>query len=441
MTSFTPSRLLLSSRNLHPHGVLMAGGLAFTCLLGTPAQAVDQYCIRNNPGACAVNAGAGFAANTDTYFWSPSTPPALAINLNSLPFTNKVKKLTLRGSSNVTINAIGNKSQAEVLIGSLGSNRFDAGNSANVGADTFVVGNPPALVSCQGSGVGCTVSGIQGAENDNVVLSSINGEIIYIDRCLQMTAPNAANQPGRGGAKIATATKAIAADPAYAAITDVAGTCPIASLGIQDLQTTAQRGRDALLSPWERWWSATAPWSRGLHWLQQAMIALIQGPHAQAGEASATPKQQPTLRVARYEGVTRVIQNDPQGNFLLSRKENGSTIVVDAGTYRFNGQILESKRSNSTVYPQRGDEQVPLKKGIVFVYHEPLGILAAYPNDLYPYGSERNRGSVIAQLVLGDGSALPASSINYVLPELLSQSQGNSPVPTRTKGGSTPSTY
>jgi hypothetical protein len=171
------------------------------------------------------------------------------------------------------------------------------------------------------------------------------------------------------------------------------------------------------------------------------MIALIQGPDAHAADTIATPQlqhAQPHRRVARYKGVTRVIQNDPQGNFLLNQKESGSTIVVDAGSYRFNGEILEpTKRGNSSVYQQRGSEPVPLNGGIVFVYHEPLGILASYPNDRYPYGSKRNPGSVIAQLVRGDGSALAASSIDYVLLKYLYQPEGNAPLPTTTTGGST----
>jgi hypothetical protein len=82
---------------------------------------------------------------------------------------------------------------------------------------------------------------------------------------------------------------------------------------------------------------------------------------------------------------------------------------------RFNQQILQPSRSNGTVYKQIGSEPIPLNQGLVFIYHEPIGILASYPNDRYPYGSERNRGNVIAQLVLGDATALPARSIDYVL--------------------------
>jgi hypothetical protein len=416
----------------------MACAGALTCLLSTPAQAVDQYCSINRPGFCTLSTVAGFNRSSDTYFWSPVLAPgATPIDLKSAQFNNKVTKLTLRGSSNMTINANGNSNQAEVLIGSLGTNTLQGGNSSGVGPDTFVVGNPPAAVNCQTSGANCTVSGIQGGENDRVILSTLNSNIIFIDRCLQMTALNASGQPGRGGAAIATATKANPADANFAPITDVTGTCPVASLGINTLQATALRGREAPLTPWERLWSTTAHWSQGLHWLQHAMVALIQGPHARAAQPSTTPQQQSSqgpLQIPTYKGVTRVIQKDPRGNFLLTRGERGNTIVVNAGSLRFNKQILQPSRSNGTVYKQIGSEPIPLNRGLVFVYHEPIGILASYPNDRYPYGSERNRGNVIAQLVLGDATALPARSINYVLLKNFNQSEGDITITPTTTG-------
>ena len=442
MTSFPTSRLLLYSLTRRPHGVLMACAGALTCLLSNPAQAVDQYCTRTNPGLCTLNNVVGFASNSDTYFWSPMLQPSPTFLLSD--FVGKVKKLTLRGSSNVTINANGNSTQAEVLIGSLGTNTLQGGNSSGVGPDTFVVGNPPAAVNCQTSGANCTVSGIQGGENDRVILSTLNSNIIFIDRCLQMTALNASGQPGRGGAAIATATKANPADANFAPITDVTGTCPVASLGINALQATALRGREALLTPWERLWSTTAPWSQGLHWLQQAMVALIQGPHARAAEPSITPQRynsQTPLQIPTYEGVTRVILEDPRANFLLTQGERGNTIVVNAGNLRFNQQSLQPSRSNGTVYQQIGSEPIPLNQGIVFIYHEPIGILASYPNDRFPYGSERNSGSVIAQLVLNDATALPARStalparsIDYVLLKNLNQSEGGTTISPTTTG-------
>ena len=435
MTSFPTSSLLLYSLTRRPQGVLIAGGFALTYLLSNPAQAADQYCTRTNPGSCTLNNDVGFASNSDTYFWSPMLQPSSTfLPSNSV---GKVKKLTLRGSSNVTINANGNSTQAEVLIGSLGTNTLQGGNSSGVGPDTFVVGNPPAAVNCQTSGVNCIASGIQGTENDNVILTTLNGNIIYIDRCLQMTAPYEAGRPGKGGEKIATAFPANPKDPKYAPINDLTGTCPVASLGINDLQATALRGREALLTPWERLWSTTAPWSQGLHWLRQAMVALIQGPHARAAEPSITPQRyhaQARLQIPIYEGVTRVIQEDPRGNFLRAGGEHGSTIVVNAGNLRFNQQILQPSRSNGTVYQQIGSEPIPLNQGIVFIYHEPIGILASYPNDRHPYGSERNRGNVIAQLVLGDATALPAQAIDYVLLKNLNLPEGLASITPTTTG-------
>jgi hypothetical protein len=167
------------------------------------------------------------------------------------------------------------------------------------------------------------------------------------------------------------------------------------------------------------------------------MVALIQGPHARAAEASITPQRynsQTPLQIPTYEGVTRVIQTDPRGNFLLAGGEHGSTIVVNAGNLRFNQQILQPNRSNGTVYQQIGSEPIPLNQGLVFIYHEPIGILASYPNDRYPYGSERNRGNVIAQLVLGDATALPARSIDYVLLKNLNLPEGLASIRPTTTG-------
>ena len=132
--------------------------------------------------------------------------------------------------------------------------------------------------------------------------------------------------------------------------------------------------------------------------------------------------------------MTRVIQKDPRGNFLVAGGKRGSTIVVNAGNLRFNQRILQPSRNNSTVYKQIGSEPIPLNRGIVFVYHEPIGILASYPNDRYPYGSERNRGNVIAQLVLGDAIALPAQAIDYVLLKNLNLSEGLASITPTTTG-------
>ena len=392
----TPN-LPLSSLGRHSRGALMAAAGALACVLGTPAQAADQYCTRANPGFCTLNNGVGFVGNIDTYFWSPTLQPAPTFLLSS--FAGRVKKLTLRGSSDVTINASGSSTQAEVLIGSLGTNTLQGGNSPGVGTDTFVVGNPPATVNCQASGVGCTVSGVHGAENDRVILSSLGASIIYIDRCLQVTAPNAFGQPGKGGGRIVGAAKASPMDANFAPIVDMTGVCPVASIAAGALQATALHGRDALLAPWERF---AAP-------LQQAAANVLRGPGANAATQQYNPQ------APAYKGVTRVVQKDPKGNFLRAGGDHGSTIVVDAGSLRFNQQALQPSRANSTVHKQTGGEAVPLNQGIALVYHEPIGVLASYSNDRHSYGSKHNPGSVIAQLTLGDGTVLPARSIDHVL--------------------------
>jgi hypothetical protein len=53
----------------------MACAGALTCLLSTPAQAVDQYCSINRPGFCTLSTMAGFNRSSDTYFWSPVLAP------------------------------------------------------------------------------------------------------------------------------------------------------------------------------------------------------------------------------------------------------------------------------------------------------------------------------------------------------------------------------
>jgi hypothetical protein len=353
---------------------------------------------------CNLNSVTGFTSNTDTYFWSPALQPTPAFSLSN--FAGRIKKLTLRGSSNVAINAIGNNTQAEVLIGSLGTNVLQGGNTSGVGTDTFVVGKPPAAVNCQGSGINCTVSGSQGSENDNVILAGPSASIIYIDRCLQVTAPNTFGQPGKGGGKIVGAIKASSMDANFTPITDTTGTCPVASIAAGTPQATALHERDALLTLWERF---TAPWGQGSHWLQQAAAGVLRGASANAA------LQQHGLQAPTYKGVTRVIQRDPKGNFLRAGGEYGSTIVVDAGSLRFNRQALQPSRVNGTVHRQIDNQAIPLNQGIVLVYHEPIGVLASYANDRHSYGSKRNPGSVIAQLTLGDGTALPARSIDHVL--------------------------
>jgi hypothetical protein len=131
-------------------------------------------------------------------------------------------------------------------------------------------------------------------------------------------------------------------------------------------------------------------------------------------------------RVPSYPGVARLIQSSG-GNFLNA---GGDKIVVDGSATTFNNQPLRSIGEASPVYGQiNNKDEIPLKQGIVFVYHQQLGILASYGNDKYPYGTDKNPGTVIAQLVLPNGRALPATSIDSVRTENLSRSPVT--VPTR----------
>ena len=80
------------------------------------------------------------------------------------------------------------------------------------------------------------------------------------------------------------------------------------------------------------------------------------------------------------------------------------------------------------VYGQlNNSDPIPLNRGIVFVYHQQMGILASYGTDRYPYGTKQNPGTVVTQLVLSDGRALPAQSIDSVATLNLSRSSQPAP--------------
>jgi hypothetical protein len=386
---------------LHP-GVLLACGLGVASLIAPPARADNQYCT-NSSAVCIVNKPP-FDSATDTYFWSPNKQPASTtiFKLQNILLPNgitapvgTVKRLTLRGSSNVTLNASGTAKQ-EVLIGSLGTNSLQ-GNGGN---DTYVIDN-----------------------NDTVGLSGTGQEVIFINRCLQVTASDI---PGPGGNKIGTANKANANDAVFGAITDQAGNCPtnVASISDQTLRNLALRSYPDHQAPWQRWWPANTAWNRAIGWLQQAITALIQGPHA---VAQPMGRPQPTVQepvskdlvpsdrrgvVPTYPGVARLIQSHG-GNFL--RDGGRDIIAVDGSTRTFNGKPLSSISEVSRVYGQLNNkDEIPLNQGIALVYHQQIGLLASYRNDRYPYGTKENPSTVIAQLVLPNGRALPARSIDSV---------------------------
>lgn len=430
---------LANPLNRHPaallhHGVLLACGLGFASLIAPAARADNQYCT-NSSAVCSVKKPP-FNSATDTYFWSPNSTPGIGtvFKLQAIGPTGTVKRLTLRGSSNATLNASGT-AQQEVLIGSLGSNSLQGG----AGGDTYVIGNTYSVINslpnCDPANANDCVKIRNPAnlENDTVQLVNGSTEVIYIDRCLQVTADG---NPGLGGNKIGTATKVNSSDGAYQPITDqnTINPCPttVAAISNPSLRNLALGSQGDLQAPWQRWWSASTAWNRAIGWLQQAITALIQGPHA---VAQPWPTNQGTMNINRvpslpsdqheaksdlgrgvpcqpcYPGVARLIQSR-EGNFLHA---SGDRIVVDGSTRTFRGQPLSSNSKASRVYPQLNNkEMIPLNQGYVFVYHQQLGILASYGNDKYPYGTKQNPGTVIAQLVLPDGSALPATSIDSV---------------------------
>jgi hypothetical protein len=422
---------------LHP-GVLLACGLGFASLIAPPARADNQYCT-DSSAVCIVKKPP-FNSATDTYFWSPKTPPnaATVFRLQTIVPVGTVKRLTLRGSSNVTLNASGTANQ-EVLIGSLGSNILQGG----AGGDTYVIGNTNATINnlpncnTNGGSSDCVKSrNTSTFENDTVQLVNGSTEVIYIERCLQVTANGT---PGLGGNKIGPATKANPNDVDYGPITDQNNTCPttVAAVSNQNLRNLALGSHGDLQAPWQRWWPASTAWNRAISWLQQAITALIQGPHAVAQPwptnrgpvnidrvPSVPSDQREALSDLRrgvpckpcYPGVARLIQSS-EGQFLDA---SGDKIVVDGSTRTFNGQPLSSIGKTNPVHPQfNNKDKIPLNREIVFVYHQQLGILASYGNDKYPYGTEQNPGTVIAHLVLPNGRPLPANSIDSVTTENL----------------------
>lgn len=428
---------------LHP-GVLLACGLGFASLIAPPARADNQYCT-NSSAVCIVKKPP-FNSATDTYFWSPKTPPNTPpiFRLQNIRLPNGIQapvgtvtRLTLRGSSNVTLNASGTANQ-EVLIGSLGSNSLQGG----AGGDTYVIGNTNAIINnlpnCNTNGGSSDCVRSRNAstfENDTVQLVNGSTEVIYIERCLQVTANGT---PGLGGNKIGppATNKANPNDVDYEPISDQNNTCPttVAALSNQNLRNLALGSHADLQAPWQRWWPASTAWNRAIGWLQQAITALIQGPHAVAQPEPTVRERVIRERVIRdlipsdlrgtvtYPGIARLIQSS-DGNFL--RDGERDTIVVDSSARTFNGETLGSISEVSQVYGQLNNkDEIPLNQGIALVYHQQIGLLASYGNDKYPYGTKWNPGTVIAHLVLPNGRALPATSIDSVKTVNLSRSPG-----------------
>ena len=418
--------------------VLLAGALGAASLGATPAQATHQYCNWSDARSCnheVVQTG-------NTYFWAPATKPNVlfpnqtTIVMGGARFPAKTN-ITLRSPSGWTMNATGT-GEAEILIGSLGSNQLRGGG----GKDTYVVGNVgnapsvipnlPACTSASGNTADCVIrQSPSSTEGDTIILDANSTEVIYINRCLQVTANGT---PGLGGNQISEATAYSRNQvntppfPAYsgsdAAFVTSCGQL-VTSLRQEGLWSVAQRGREALQAPWERWWPASTAWTRAVGWLQQTMTALLQGPKALARPSS--PVEKPRARVPIFPGVARLIEAG-EGNFLRTDRARGDTIVVDSGAATFNGRALSSMAKVGRVYGQlNNSDPIPLNRGIVFVYHQQMGILASYGTDRYPYGTKQNPGTVVTQLVLSDGRALPAQSIDSVATLNLSRSSQPAP--------------
>ena len=430
----------LSAR--HFQSVLMAGALGAASLIATPVLARNQYCNLPNGANCSSNSN---LQTGDTYFWAPATKPT-----DTPPFTIQTlivmggarfparTNITLRGPSGWAMNATGTFNP-EILIGSLGSNKLRGGG----GKDTYVVGNAPSVIpnlptctSASGNTADCVIpQSPSSSEGDTIILDANSTEVIYINRCLQVTANGT---PGLGGNQITQADPAPSTLPITLPITPpfpaysgsdaaFATSCGqlVTSLRQEGLWSVAQRGREALQAPWERWWPASTAWTRAVGWLQQTMTALLQGPKAIARPSS--PVEKPRARVPIFPGVARLIEAG-EGNFLRTDRARGDTIVVDSGAATFNGRALSSMAKVGRVYGQlNNSDPIPLNRGIVFVYHQQMGILASYGTDRYPYGTKQNPGTVVTQLVLSDGRALPAQSIDSVATLNLSRSSQPAP--------------
>jgi len=429
-TAMTPLQNRHQSQNPTPKptrgmpAVLLAGALGTASLIATPVQAANQYCNQFDGTKCATNTTTFLTG--DTYFWAPSQNPATAPSNSPLTITiaanNLRSRITLRSPSGWTLNAAGTGAGGEILIGSLGKNNLKGGG----GNDTYVVGNEPAtivnLANCtspSGNTTDCVFRQSPSSEADTITLNAIGTEVIYVNRCLQVTA---LGTPGLGGNQLSSATAApgnLALTPPYPAYSGAdasfVASCPTPiALKRGGLWTSAVRERDALLAPWERLGAASTALSQAFSWLEQTMTALIQGPRALAQSLPGKVVQVES-KVPSFAGVPRLIQS-MESNFLRTAGDRGDIIAVDGSAMTFNDRPLSSIRNAGRVYSQlRNSDPIPLNQGLVFIYHQQMGILAAYRNDRYPYGTKQNPGSVIAQLVLRDGRALPAGAIDSVV--------------------------
>jgi hypothetical protein len=417
----------------HCQSALWASAFGAASLIAMPAQATNQYCNLADARSCnqeVVRSG-------DTYFWAPAAKPNVVfpnqttIVMGGQRFPAQTH-ITLRGPSSWAVNATGTP-DAEVLIGSLGANSLRGLGGKDtyvVGNETNVISNLPTCTSDSGDTRDCVIrQSPSSSEGDRITLDTNDVEVIVINRCLQVKAngnPSLLRNPGLGGNEINSATAfsrnqtVTPPFPAYSGSdATFVSSCPepVASLRPEGLWASAQRGREALLAPWERWWPASTNWNQAISWLQQTLTALLQGPRALAKASTPAHGHGAGAKVPDFPGVARLIEAGER-NFVRNERGRGDIIVVDNSTATFNGRELRP-RDGRVFSQQQNSDPIPLNKGYVFVYHQQMGILASYGTDRYPYGTRENPGTVISQLVLPDGRAQPVGSIDFVVTENL----------------------
>ncbi len=372
-------------RSSHPRTAWLIGCLAVLVLtlLGAwtePAQAQDEYCVRTNalwttPCTTSVRVD----SLMDTYFWSPKSQPASNISISIGPTRNvKVSKMTLHGPSTMRLNATGSL-QRETLIGSLGNNTLTGAG----GGDTFVIGNETSvtrnLANCSPTSINDCVYRISpGQETDTVNISGFNGspdgvDIVYINKCLQLVATG---NPGKGGDAIRSAVASPGLDNQGFPQQPIPLTEPMA--------VNCRMGGTSLIR------SFTGQLSDGNAGLFESLCTklrnILRFIHFKL-----------TGRLPLYVGTPRIVQPASFGG------AEGDRIVIEAEGLRFNDAPLTPEQTEVFVQARNRD---PVAEGRALIYHQEMGVLAAYGTDRAAYGSEANPGSVIAQLVRPGGRAL-----------------------------------
>jgi hypothetical protein len=261
----------------------------------------------------------------------------------------------------------------EVLIGSLGNNALVGAG----GGDTYVIGNETSvtrdLASCSPTSINDCVYRISpGQETDSVKIGGNPDliDIIYINKCLQLMATG---DPGKGGEAIRSAVASPRTPPTQQPNQLTESTAVNCRMGGTSLipSLTAQRP------------DGTASLFESLCTKLRNVIRYIDF--------------KLTGRVPLYVGTPRIVQPAFFGG------AEGDRIVIEAEGLRFNDAPLTPEQAQ--VFVQARNQDL-IGEGRALVYHQEIGVLAAYGTDQAPYGSEANPGSVIAQLVRPGGRAL-----------------------------------